>query len=424
MKTNNAQAFRFIPFRVSDIITMCLHDTTLNDKAEGFQQFCKLLAHVFHYEFKSELDALKEAYAGLDPDADTRMVFPAGDDSTGKFVALLKSTLEKANYEAITEEELNQAMTKSSLFDLRLHVDFNDFSEVLLFCRGQSPRQETIRRWFGLSSKTVEFVNYDRVVVYIRFKASYVAEKGGLAQTKAGASMLKLFQNVPRADLEMLFPNTQLRMRTQDKLLIGVPALVSGGIVLSTKVGATLLLMASMLGFWFGLRQHPVELNTANLTVLFAGLGALGAYLWKQFSNFKNRKLRFMQQLTQNLYFKNLDNNAGVIFRLLNDAEEEECKEAILAYYFLLVSAEPLNRQQLDKRIEQWLADQWDCIIDFEIDDALDKLVRLGLVKQSLAKQSLAKQGVVDHRQHEYTALPLQQAMSELDQRWDAYFSN
>jgi hypothetical protein len=29
---------------------------------------------------------------------------------------------------------------------------------------------------------------------------------------------------VPRADLEMLFPNARVRMRLIDKLLIGVPA--------------------------------------------------------------------------------------------------------------------------------------------------------------------------------------------------------
>ena len=51
-----------------------------------------------------------------------------------------------------------------------------------------------------------------------------------------GSTIIKLFQDVPRADLEMLFPNAQVRMRRIDKLLIGVPAVVSGIIV----VGALL----------------------------------------------------------------------------------------------------------------------------------------------------------------------------------------
>ena len=45
------------------------------------------------------------------------------------------------------------------------------------------------------------------------------------------------------------------------------------------------------------------------------------AVLWKQFSSFRNRKLRFTQALTENLYFKLLDNNAGVLFRLLDDID-------------------------------------------------------------------------------------------------------
>ncbi len=184
--------------------------------------------------------------------------------------------------------------------------------------------------------KTISFTNYDRVVVYIRFRDDYLQTEEHMPQCKAGATLLRLFQNVPRADLEMLFPNTAIRMRTIDKLLIGVPAVVSGGIVLTTKLGASLVLLGSLIGFWMGLSSEPVELNKTTLMVLLAGMVALGGYLWKQFNNFKNRKLRFMQSLTQNLYFKNLDNNAGVFHRLANDAEEEECKEAILAYYFLL----------------------------------------------------------------------------------------
>ncbi len=35
------------------------------------------------------------------------------------------------------------------------------------------------------------------------------------------------FQNVPADDLEMVFPNVQVRMRLFDKLLIGIPALAA-----------------------------------------------------------------------------------------------------------------------------------------------------------------------------------------------------
>ena len=124
------------------------------------------------------------------------------------------------------------------------------------------------------------------VVLYLKFRDD-VDTRSTLGGCQPGTTMLKLFQNVPGADVEMLFPNTRVGMRLMDKLLIGVPALVSGGIVLSTKMGATLVLLGSLLGFWLGLSNERVELDRGGVLVLAAGLGALGAYLWKQFSNWR-----------------------------------------------------------------------------------------------------------------------------------------
>ncbi len=398
---------RFIPFRRQDIVEMCVRDKRLGKAADDFRQLAYMLEQIFHFEFHRVVEALKAAYAVLDPDADTRnpgFVVVTGGES---FVELLDGLLEKANYERISEAELNQALTESSLFKIRLQVDFDDFSEVSLFARGESHKTETLRSWFGLRRREIEFINYERVVVYLRLRDDFVRDKNDFTTCRAGTTLLKLFRNVPRADLEMLFPNTQVRMRLGDKLLIGVPAVVSGGIVLSTKLGASLILLGTLIGFWLGLHNQPVELNQASMMVLAAGGAALAGYLWKQFSNFKNRKLRFMQALTQNLYFKNLDNNAGVFHRIVDDAEEEETKEAVLAYYFLLHSTRPLDQAELDALIEDWFETRWQTSIDFEIDDALDKLVSLGLVER------------VDGG---LRALPLDEAIRRLDQRWDDYF--
>ncbi len=406
-KQTDNKRFRFIPYRKHDIVEMCLQDNLLCGQQDEFRQLYTMLDSVFHFEFHKTIEAIKNAYAPIDPDADTRAYEKSVTTDEQDFTELLGVLLEKANYERVTEEDLNQALNESSLFKIRLEVDFDDFSEVLIFCRGESTQQETISRLFGLFKKTIEFINFDRVVIYIRFKADYSATKQQAVSCRPGATLLRLFQNVPKADIEMLFPNTQVRMRTMDKLLIGVPAVVSGGIVLSTKLGASLILLGSMFGFWLGFSDQPVELNKPALIVLFAGLAALGGFLWKQFDNFKNRKLRFLQSLTQNLYFKNLDNNAGVFHRLANDAEEEECKEAILAYYFLLISPQALSSKELDSMIEDWFVRQWQCPIDFEIDDALDKLLELQLVEESDGK---------------LTAVSIQTGLQRLDKRWDDYF--
>ncbi len=386
---------------------MCLQQNRIPTTADDFRQLSYMLEQIFHFEFHQVIEALKNAYTDLDPDSDMRDPELSQIPPTKSFGQLLDGLLEKANYERVTESELNQALVESSLFKIRLHVDFDDFSEVSLFARGVSLKTEELPTWFGFGSKAVEFTNYDRVVVYIRIRDDYQQSKHDFASCRSGATLLKLFRNVPRADLEMLFPNTRVRMRLLDKLLIGVPALVSGGIVFTTKLGASLVLLGSLLGYWLGVSKQPAELNQAGIMVLLAGVAALGGYLWKQFNNFKNRKLRFMQALTQNLYFKNLDNNAGVFHRLANDAEEEESKEAILAYYFLLASEKGLSKTKLDQAIESWFDTHWNCAINFEIDDALHKLLTLGLVEQNEGR---------------FTAVSVENGIRLLDQRWDNYF--
>ena len=374
---------RFIPFRKVDLIQMCLQRDALDSgQQQSFAAACEQIKSHFRREFHAIKEQLKDAYGPLDPDTDTRVVAQFSNaDAANNLTDVLEQVLNRANYERVSPRQLQQAFAQASLFDLKLYVDLDDFEEALLFTRGATPAQEEVSRLFGLSRRNVSFINYDRVVLYIRFKEELDTEST-LGGCQPGSTMLKLYQNVPGADVEMLFPNTRVGMRLIDKLLIGVPALVSGGIVMTTKLGATLVLLGSLLGFWLGMSSDPVVLDKAAVLALMAGLGALGGYLWKQYSSFRNRKLRFTQALTENLYFKLLDNNAGVIFRLLDDAEESECKESLLAYYFLLAGNRPLSADELDGTIEHWFEQSWQCQADFEIADALAKLEQLGLARQ------------------------------------------
>jgi hypothetical protein len=115
-----------------------------------------------------------------------------------------------------------------------------------------------------------------------------------------------------------------------------------------------------------------------------------------------------MKALSESLYFKNLDNNAGVFHHLIDAAEEEEVKEAVLAYFFLLKENRPLEKEELDGIIENWFENRWDCRINFEIDDALKKLERLELVTRD---------------GNALRCLPLADAKRQLDHIWDNYFS-
>lgn len=406
---------RFIPFRKSDVIAMCA-DEQPDRERKPFRAFAELLESLLHHEFRGRLEALKDAYSPFNPDADVRTVHePSADERDAaqeRLVEELTALAEAANFERISADDLDRAFAEESLVKVRLEADFDDFEHVVFYRRGVHTREEQVKRWFGLRRTNITFTNYGKVLVYVKFKdAAHFQALGKHVDDlpfAPGSMIIKLFQDVPRADLEMLFPNARVRMRAIDKLLIGVPAVVSGIIMVVTKLVAALLPVLLLLAFWFGLRSEPVELDQGQLVTLGAALAALGGFLVRQFGKFKNRKIQFMKSLSDNLYFRNLDNDAGVFNHLLDAAEEEEVKEALLAYHFLHSAAEALTADELDQRIEAWFARRWGAVFDFEVADGVRKLRRLRLV---------------DDAEGRLSAVPLVEATRRLDETWDNLFA-
>ncbi len=405
---------RFIPVRRADVVAACLADIADEAARREFAGVNALLASIFHFEFHRQLEELKDLYAPLDPDSDTKTVrtFDAAGMGTqrAKLVTALSALMERANYHRLSGDDLNRALAEESVFNVTLHTELDDFAELVLFCRGSAAVDEPRRGWFGLKKWTQRVDYFQRVAIYTRFKERDHFTAKGLTNLPftPGSSILKLFQNIPRADLEMLFPNTDVRMKTGQKLLVGVPAIAGGLLVLVTKLGASLVLIGVLIGWWIGLADEPQKMEAKEITALGLGLFALLGYLVRQLNAFKSRRARFLKTLTDSLYFKNLDNNAGVFSRVVDEAEEEEAKEAVLAYAFLHASAKPLTAVELDGSIEAWLRDELKAECDFEIDDGLAKLERLELVERDGDR---------------LRAVPIAEARRRLDARWDGLYS-
>jgi hypothetical protein len=184
-------------------------------------------------------------------------------------------------------------------------------------------------------------------------------------------------------------------MRLRDKLWLGVPAVV-GGVPIITKLAPALFAIAILLG----LRHGAVDY--ASLVAALGGLIGLGIFVVRQWDKFNSRKMLFLKMVSESLYFRNIDNNDGVLTRLIDEAEEEEHKEALLAYFFLL-REEALTPAELDEKIEAWLHETFDVEVDFEIEDALAKLVRLELAREDGDR---------------FTVVPLDQAVAAIRSRW------
>jgi hypothetical protein len=400
--------FQDIPVPRRDIVLALLDEFAAHVEPDDLTQLraiCELLVKIYHLEFHAELEHMKRAYAPFNPDLDDENFDLSDTPSSERASQLadhLRTVLERGNYECLTDGDLNKALTERSLFDLDIVVDTTVYEELVLYARGETVRKVEIPRWFGLSKTSIDVATFDRVCMYVRFKTQEQldAERRRIKQTRfePGTTILKLFRNIPRADLEILFPNCSLQMRPIDKVFFGVPA-VLGGIPVLLKLAPLAFALAVILG----LRND--EIDTASLIAGLTGLAVLGSYLFRQWGKFKNRRMLFIKELSENLYFRNLDNNEGVLTRLVDEAEEEECKEALLGYFFLLRTPDGLSSADLDSMVEAWLKERFKISTDFEVGDAIAKLVNFGLVREQ------------DGR---YTVCPPTEGLAQLRKRWDA----
>jgi hypothetical protein len=208
---------------------------------------------------------------------------------------------------------------------------------------------------------------------------------------------IKLFKDIPQLDLEMLLPGTQVKMSPLDRMRIMLPTL-SG----------------LSLAIW-----KLVTLATAPLFGSLAFLGLVGGtvgYGARSLYGYLNTKQKYQLNLTQSLYYQNLDNNAGVIHRLLDEGEEQENREAVLGYFFLWKKAPPAGwtSHELDQQIEAFLRPLAGRDVDFEVADALAKLQRLGLVA---ADEPSPGPGSTEADML-WRAVPIPTALEVLERRW------
>ncbi len=426
----------FIPFRRSELIELCLADRQLDERAGlQFREFCEILAAFYHFRAHAQLERLKEHYAPFDPDAETRPLQCPSAEELPLLAASVASDFSRllamANYRPLSQQELEQAFEVVSLIPLHTRVDFDDFDQVLFFYRGEGEETVSFRRF--MKHKTMRVDNLQRVAVLLKFRdqAHFTAKERRLEGLGfvPGRIYLYLYKNIPRNDLELLFPNVEVSMNWKDRLMLLVPAL-GAAIPLILKVLPSMgLLVAAILLVTMGpeitTRFGYQSAGTSSLYPLLVALlsigAALGGFAAHQYTKYKSKRLMFLKKVTDTLFFKNLVSNEGVLYSLTDAAEEELCKEAILVYYHLLTSTDPLDQGRLDQRIESWMQDSFGARIDFDIDKTVQNLMDLQAdlpSERGPQPRSLLTRRPDDTLQ----VLPLDAAKQLIDHIWDHAF--
>jgi hypothetical protein len=377
------------------------------------RRFFKYLDYWRHQQYSARLFELGQDYEVFSPDSDLLQTREYTDqerrDQQRRVVEGVEQLLVRANFSRIDPSHVETILSKETHYGLDLSVDLRDFEELLIYYRGASNKTQERRRLVRFMRKEeFEVPTFRRLFVLFKLKpferrVQEVMERLRLDRKNAEKHVrrlramlpadisedniyLKLFKNMPRSDIEMAFPNTRIRFRMVDKLKLGVTSGAGVGMSIAGLAGKITVL--------------------ANPITAIPALAGLGGVAFRQFMSFMNQRQRYMVIMAQNLYFHALADNRSAILTLADRAAQEDIKEDLLLYTVL--AKESVNRgelKQVDEAIEKYLLDTFGIHVDFDVQEALGRLLDDGMV--------------VEEADGTLRALPPREAALLLDQKWD-----
>ena len=381
------------------------------ERATQLADVLKLLGAILHYEAFDVSERLKALYDPLDPDAPAarRDSSPEAYDA---FAAAFSAALESANFTEIEAHSVQAAEATKHITGLKIKPSQAGIRSIRYFARGIRPETIKVKRLFG--THTIETHMMADVIVLVGFKGDSEIVKDDRRAfahlrrgVRPGAALIKHFRNVATPELVTLHPGARPSMRPRDQIMLAGPA-VAAGVPVILNLWPALTILFAVLAAYFGARGVIEESELKRALAAVSGLVAVGAFVMRQRLKYEAQTLRYQKRLADTVYFRNLANNAGVIDLVIGAAEEQDAKEAFLAYSLLLNANRAMTRAELDAEAEAFLQRALKLKLDFDITDALKKLERLNLA---------AKEGDA------YRAVPAPDALAHLDLAWDSAFS-
>jgi hypothetical protein len=390
---------RFIPLtRQTVIADLCRDpDNRIGDgdggdgrgRADDFARLAVKLQAYRNRQYRAVAEEMRRCYLPFSPDRDTISALPFTPDEKRRMEASLvrqiDGLLERANYEVLDEADINDIINKYEPHSLRVSVDLAEFERLRLYYRDEYTETFTYRRpeWVYLKKTTSELASFRRLFLLLKLKSAedqiealmkaknmwrWRAERIVRAQrsylpkgTSSEFIYLKVFKNLPKHDIQILFPNRKVAFRPFDKIKFGVTA--GGGTAMGIFTTAT-----------------KIAATTSPFTIVAAMLAFIGV-VSRQVVSFFNHRTRYMMELSQKLFFHSLANNRAALTLLLDRAEEEDVKEDLITLYFF--AGEEIAEADIPQRrrhIEEVFRTRYNVGVDFDIHDCLSRLERDGVV--------------------------------------------
>lgn len=365
---------RSLPLRRADLVhALAEHPSLCETGRAKISALARRITKLFHLEYFARREALKDLYVELNPDQPGKGALHVEDTHYDEMLAELRIALAGANFNEVSRERIVWAERNMGRVRHVVLVPWHLYDDVRFFVRGRRIRKVRWTSFWGLRSHGEEQVIYDQVVVVSRVRSDLTEKERRRIDLRPGAVYLKLFRDIPRADLNTLFPHGRVVMSLVDKLLIGVPALL-GGIPVLLKLVPAISILVVVASAYLGVRGTIEQDQLQQVIAAGSGVAAVVGFIMAQWIKYERQALKYQKQVADNAYFKNLINNATFFDFIIGASEEAEVKEVMLSYFFLLAENRPMEREELMTMIEDWIEESFQVRVNFDIDDALMKL--------------------------------------------------
>jgi len=340
-------------------------ETCSESEKSELKKIFELISSVLHKQYHKRQIRVQKIYQPLDPDSVILLKDSDTKNSSEVFTELIE-ILANANYTKLSTDELETAVDNATALGLRMKVDFSLFDELHVYGRGDEIQTWTKKSWWKFfKEEKFDVEVYQRLVIAFRLKDHDKLPK----EQSSSFVYLKSFKGIPHSDLHTLLPGTQIKMSLLDRGKIIIPAL--SGIVLSIVKIARLMVAVTI----FASLAYTIKFWVIPAAIIY--------YIIKGFLSYQKTKDKYQLNLTRHLYFQNLNNNSGVLLRLLHEAEFQDYREMVITYYLVWKYGQAgINAEKIHEIAEKKLKETIHLDINFEAEDALAKLEKLGALKK------------------------------------------
>lgn len=204
---------------------------------------------------------------------------------------------------------------------------------------------------------------------------------------------MKIYEKIPIPDLPVVFPHKKLSFRILDTVRLDV---------------ATIL---GLLAFIINYKFENILSSPSAILLDVIAVSALVIYVTRVLLGYKQTRDRYQLLVNKALYEKTVASGFGSIHFLLDASEQQQYKEAILAYAILLKaeSSQVTDTRTIGDECERFIYLVFQVKVEMPVDKAIKNLVRLGLVMEKIVDEQVVLQ-----------AIPCSRACIILQNRWNS----